>query len=82
MKIAVHSLAETLFEGEAIKLIAYTPTGQITVLDGHIPLITTLTGPKCSIVSKGGKPFEITLSSGVLEVRPDSEVVALIGRTS
>ena len=79
MKIAVYSIAETLFEGEADELIAHTHEGQITVLNEHIPLITTLTGPTLSIMMKNEKPREIALESGVLEVRPQSEVVALVG---
>jgi F0F1-type ATP synthase epsilon subunit len=78
MKIAVYSITETLFEGEADELIAQTATGQITVLNEHIPLITTLTGPTLSIIRKDEKPLEIPLEKGILEVRPQSEVVALV----
>lgn len=78
MKIAVYSISETLFEGEADELIAHTSGGQITVLNEHIPLVTILTGPKLSIIKKGEQPFEIAFEKGVLEVRPQSEVVALV----
>lgn len=78
MKIAVYSISETLFEGNADELIAHTPAGQITVLNEHIPLITTLTGPMLSIVRKNETPLHISLGGGTLEVRPQSEVVALV----
>lgn len=78
MKIAVYSISETLFEGEADELIAQTSAGQITVLNEHIPLITTLTGPKISVIRKNEHPLDITLVRGVLEVRPQSEIVALV----
>lgn len=78
MKIAIYSIEETLFEGEADKLVAHTHSGQITVLDEHIPLIATLTGPKLSVVRKNEQPLEIPLEKGVLEVRPQSEVVVLV----
>lgn len=81
MKIAVYSISETLFEGEADELIAHTPAGQIAVLPEHIPLVTTLTGPYISVVRKGQGPVEIPVHNGVLEVRPQSEVVALIGES-
>lgn len=81
MKIAVYSISETLFEGEANGLIAHTPGGQITVLDEHIPLVTTLVGPKISIVRKNENPVEIPLQNGILEVRPQSEVVVLVGES-
>jgi F0F1-type ATP synthase epsilon subunit len=82
MKIAVYSIAETLFEGEADELIAHTPGGQIAVLNEHIPLVTTITGPHISIVKKGENPIEIPLHTGVLEVRPQSEVVVLVGEAN
>lgn len=78
MKIAVYSISETLFEGEADEMIAYTPGGQITVLNEHIPLVTTLTGPSLSVIRKNTEPLEITFQKGILEVRPQSEVVALV----
>lgn len=78
MKIAVYSIAETLFEGEADELVAQTPGGQITVLNEHIPLITTLEGPQLTIIRKNEKPLDIALTGGTLEVRPQSEVVALV----
>lgn len=78
MKIAVYSIAETLFEGEADELIAYTSEGQIAVLNEHIPLVTTLIGPNLSIIRKNETPFDIPLEKGVLEVRPQSEVIALV----
>ncbi len=78
MKIAVYSIVESLFEGKADELIAHTVSGQITVLNEHIPLITTLTGPTLSIIRKNEKQLDILLARGVLEVRPQSEVVALI----
>lgn len=78
MKIAVYSITESLFEGEADELVAQTSAGQITILNEHIPLITTLTGPKFSIIRKNEKPLNISLASGVLEVRPQSEAVVLV----
>lgn len=78
MKIAVYSITETLFEGEADELIARTPSGQITVLNGHIPLITTLIGPTLTLIRKNEAPISIALGGGVLEVRPQSEMVALV----
>lgn len=77
MKVAIYSIQETLFEGEAEKLIVSTATGQMTVLDQHIPLISSLSGPSLEIVDKKGKKNIIELMSGFLEVRPESEVVIL-----
>ena len=77
MKLSIHSLQKTLFDGEAEKIIARTTTGEITVLDGHIPLISSLVGPELKIVDKKGKENTVVISSGFIEVRPESEVVIL-----
>ncbi|MBI4137786.1 MAG: hypothetical protein HY472_00870 [Candidatus Sungbacteria bacterium] len=77
MKIAVYSITNTLFEGEAERIIAQTPEGQITVLDSHVPLITRLTGPVVEIADREGRTTAVPLSNGILDVRPESEVVIL-----
>lgn len=77
MKVAIYSIQDTLFEGEAEKLIVSTTAGQMTVLDQHIPLISSLFGPSLEVVDNKGKKNIIELVSGFLEVRPESEVVIL-----
>ena len=77
MRVAIHSLQSTLFSGSAEKLIVRTPLGEITVLDHHVPLISSILGPQIEIVDSTGKKVHIKITSGVLEVRPNSEVVLL-----
>lgn len=77
MKLAIYSIQSTLYEGEAEKLICRTPQGEITVLDNHLPLVTLLVGPRVDIVSSAGERASVELAGGVLEVRPESEVVIL-----
>ena len=76
MKIAIYSMRETLYEGEAKKLIVQTPLGETAILDHHIPLISLLVGPSITMLTEEGKKI-IPLASGFLEVRPESEVVIL-----
>ena len=77
MKISIHSLKNTLFDGSAEKLIVRTPAGQITVLDHHLPMVTVLSGPAVEIASSTGEKTVVPMSGGFLEVRPESEVVIL-----
>ena len=77
MKVSIHSIRQTLYEGEAEKLICHTPQGQITVLDRHIPLVSILTAPSVEVVRADGGREKIPISSGFIEVRPESEVVIL-----
>ena len=78
MKIAIHSIQKTLYEGTAEKFICKTPQGQITVLDHHLPLITKVMGPAVEVVDTKGGSVKIDLTSGILEVRPESEAVLLV----
>lgn len=77
MKLGIYSLEKTLFEGDAEKIIARTPMGEITVLDKHIPLISILNGPSVDVIDKNGEKTIIHISSGFLEVRPESETIIL-----
>lgn len=70
-------MQNTFFEGEAEKLIARTPLGEITVLENHLPLISILTGPYIKLFDKNKESVKINIASGFLEVRPESEVVIL-----
>lgn len=77
MKVSVYSIQEKLYEGEAEKILAKTPLGEITVLDNHLPIISSVVGPELIIVDREKKESKIALSSGFLEVRPNSEAVVL-----
>lgn len=78
MKLSIYSINKTLFDGEVEKLIAKTTTGEVTVLDGHLPLISRLQGPSVDIIDSKSQRTEVKLASGILEVRPESEVVVLV----
>ncbi len=77
MHIAIYSIEKTLFEGEGTTLIAKTPLGEISVLDGHLPMITQILGPSVAIIDNDNKKELISIASGVLEIRPESRVVIL-----
>lgn len=77
MRVSIHSISKTLYDGFAEKLICETPMGQMTVLDHHLPIISQIIAPSLAIVQKTGERTEIPVSVGFLEVRPESEVVIL-----
>ena len=52
--------------------------GEITVLSNHLPLISTLAGPHVKLVNKNEQEVIIKIVSGFLEIRPESEVVAIV----
>jgi len=77
MHVRVVSLEQSLFEGEAGFLIAHGAAGELGVLPGHAPLLTTLQpGPLVIKDSVGGPDRELlVVSGGFLEVLPDRVTV-------
>jgi F0F1-type ATP synthase epsilon subunit len=87
MKLSVYSLKKVLFQGESSLLNCKTSLGEITILDNHETLITTLVAGTIKIVAapQGGAslaPSErehyFPIKSGFLEVKPDNEVRAMV----
>lgn len=76
MKLTVYSIQNTIFEGEVESLTLPTATGEITVLDGHIPLIS-LVNPGNIRYTHSGTEKSLSLLGGILEVRPEDEAVIL-----
>lgn len=83
MKLSIHSLNQTLFDGSIRQLTAKTAVGELTILDNHIPLMVSLVSGLLRIGEtdiKGGKNnAETTLQirSGFLEVKPKGEIIVL-----
>lgn len=72
MHLRVVSLEESLFEGEAGFLIANGASGELGILPGHAPLLTTLRpGPLVIKDAVGGAERALlVVSGGFLEVLP------------
>lgn len=77
MHLSVYGLDKTLFDGSVSKIIARAVTGEITVLENHIPLVTSVHGPHVTVESEEGRT-QIPLQSGILEVQPNSRIVLLL----
>ena len=76
MKLSIYSVQKTIFEGEVESIALLTPLGQITVLDNHLPLVSLVKEGEV-IFTVSGTRKSLYLGGGVLEVRPQSEVVIL-----
>jgi len=76
MKLSIYSLQSTLFEGEVESLTLPTTTGEITVLDNHLPLISLVKPGEVHYTHFGTKKA-VKLAGGVIEIRPGSEAVIL-----
>ncbi len=65
-----------VFEDEVDSVTAMTEAGEITLLPGHVPIVSTLKPGEMRL--KKGKDEELlAVSTGFLEVRPGNQVVIL-----
>ena len=79
IKLKIITMDGVFFSDSVYEIILTTDIGQITVLPGHIPLISKI--KEGEVVLRMGKDEKkIKVSSGVLEVRPHSEVYLLVDR--
>ena len=78
MKLSIYSITKTLFEGQVISATLPTSLGEMTVLDPHLPLVSSLSSGEVRFVRLDGSPDSVAISGGILEIRPESEVVVLV----
>jgi F-type H+-transporting ATPase subunit epsilon len=52
-------------------------TGQLTILPEHIPLVTKLKAGEIKLTTKESYDTLLSVSSGIIEVRPNSELIIL-----
>ena len=78
MTVNVYSLQKVLFQGAAKSVNCPTSSGEITILDGHEPLISILKPGVMKIVDNEKKEHYFPVSSGLLEFRSGGEAKFLI----
>ena len=78
MMLQVISLKGVKYEGDIKSVNVKTTSGEITVLDHHLPLITVLTKGQLVVEDTNGKETVIHTESGFLEVKEGNQAVALI----
>lgn len=77
MHLSVISLKGLEFEGEISSVNLKTTSGEITVLDNHRPIITSLLPGKLKAIKKDGGVFTCDVNSGILEVGRDNRATVL-----
>jgi F-type H+-transporting ATPase subunit epsilon len=73
--LTIASVAEPLFHGEVTSVTAPGAVGELTILKGHLPLVTPLV--KGIIKIKGEEEKSFPIERGILEVSK-GEVVILV----
>ncbi len=74
IQLRVVSVEESLFEGEADFILANGGDGELGVLPGHAPLLTTLK-PGPLLIRHGGQETLLLVGGGFLEVLPSRVTV-------
>lgn len=64
------------FQGDADSVSLPTTSGQIQILQDHMPLVTILSPGELKIV-QGGETTYLAVSGGYVEVRPGNKIVVL-----
>jgi F-type H+-transporting ATPase subunit epsilon len=76
MKFKIATPERIMLEVEVESLTLPTTLGEITILPHHIPLVANLVAGEIKYKTEGKENFFV-VSGGVLEVRPDGELVVL-----
>lgn len=71
----VVSAEENLFSGSIEALQITGSEGELGIMPGHAPLLTSLKPGMARIVKKGGDEEVMYLSGGILEVQPNNVTV-------
>ena len=79
MKLSLISHEKIVFQGDVYSVILPGLAGELTVLEGHVPLITPLKKGKIKIQDKELKEFIFDIERGVLEVQPKQTTVLVTG---
>ena len=77
IKFKIVTPEKVIYENEISQITISTMSGEITVLPGHIPLISALKGGELKIKDKDGGEHNMAVSGGFLEVRGNNEIVIL-----
>ncbi len=77
LKVHIAKPNGVLFSGEAVSITAPGSAGELTVLEHHIPLVTTLKEGRITVRKKGEEEQVFEIHRGILEVTGESATVLL-----
>jgi len=75
--LAVTDIASVVFEGDAQSLSCVGALGDLTILAGHMPLVTTLKPGTIRVKDKEGGEHSFPATGGILEVTTKEVTVLL-----
>ena len=75
VNLNVVSAEEALFSGRIESLQITGSEGELGIMPGHAPLLTSLKPGMARIIKQGGEEEILYLSGGMLEVQPNNVIV-------
>lgn len=70
-KLTVSSPDGNKFVGDVIKLDVRGTEGELAIMAGHVPFVTSLVKCPCTIWTEDGEQMSATANGGLLTVSPD-----------
>ena len=78
MRLVIAKVNESFFDGDVLSVTVPGAQGEMTVLAGHEPLITTLKAGTILVRHlTDTEPLQIPIESGMLEVRKEGVTILL-----
>lgn len=77
MTLSIYTIQETLFEGKVTSITLPTPDGEINILENHLPIISLVSSGTIQFILEDNQQRSLSFPGGIVEVRPESEVVIL-----
>lgn len=74
MKLYIYSLESIIYEGDADTVTLPTTSGEISVLENHVPLISELKKGEIKI-KKGNSHEEFPITGGFAEIKPKKTIL-------
>ncbi len=78
MQLKIFSLNKVEYEGDVAGLNVKTKSGEITVLNGHRPLVGILERRTAQIMTKENKKIQFGIKSGFLEMDDKNRLNLLV----
>ena len=78
MKLFMHALDKTVFEGDSSTIVMPSEAGEISVLDGHVPMVTALKKGVVKIKNADNADFiSIDILGGFAEINHERVIILL-----
>jgi F-type H+-transporting ATPase subunit epsilon len=77
LSVKIVTPEEVVISDDYIKATFPTLNGEISILANHIPLVSLIKAGEIKLETASGRLTNLSVSSGILEVRPNSQIVIL-----